>query len=78
MNIRNTQNGSGDGSSRQLNCSDSAVDRMSLLRKIQELSFAKTETELYLDAHPDAAAALEYYLGLIKQLRGVTEEYEAK
>ena len=59
-------------------CSDSAMDRAELMKKIQELSFAKTETELYLDGHPEAAPALEYYKELIKKLDALIEEYEAK
>ena len=47
-----------------------------LLKKIQALSFAKTETELYLDAHPDCMAALEYYRELIRELQGLMDEYE--
>ncbi len=58
-------------------CSDSE-SRTRLLQKIQELSFAKTETELYLDAHPDAAVALEYYKDVVKRLGAVMEIYEAK
>lgn len=59
-------------------CSDSAMDRAELMNKIQALAFAKTETELYLDGHPEASAALEYYKDLIERLKAVTEEYEAK
>ena len=58
-------------------CSDSE-SKSRLLEKIQALSFAKTETELYLDAHPEASAALEYYRDLIKRLATVTEIYEEK
>ena len=47
-----------------------------LLKRIQALSFAKTETELYLDAHPECMAALEYYRELVKELRALTDEYE--
>ena len=32
-----------------------------LLQKIRELSFAKTETELFLDAAPDNKLALDYF-----------------
>ena len=47
-----------------------------LLKRIQELSFVKTETELYLDGHPDCVAALEYYKEMVKELRALTDEYE--
>ena len=49
-----------------------------LMRKIQALSFAKVETELYLDAHKDAAPALEYYRDVVLRLNAAIEEYEAK
>ncbi len=54
------------------------TDRAELMNKIQALAFAKTETELYLDGHPEATAALDYYKELILRLRNATEEYEAK
>ena len=63
---------------RQINCSDSAMDRNDLMKKIQTLSFAKTETELYLDGHPEASVAMEYYRDLVSRLAMATEEYEAK
>ena len=47
-----------------------------LLKRIQELSFVKTETELYLDGHPDCVAALEYYKEVVKELRALMDEYE--
>ena len=47
-----------------------------LLKRIQELAFAKTETELYLDGHPGCVAALEYYRELVKELRGAMDEYQ--
>ena len=59
-------------------CSDSALDRAALMKKIQALDFAKVESELYLDGHPEAAPALEYYKELVGRLAALTEEYEAK
>ena len=50
----------------------------SLLERIRALSFAKTETELYLDAHPEASPALEYYKELIPRLNALMDEYESK
>ena len=61
-----------------ITCSDSAIDRAELMNKIQALAFAKTETELFIDSHPDASAAMEYYRDLVKKLGAVTEQYEAK
>ncbi len=63
---------------RRTTCSDSALDRAELMKKIQCLAFAKTETELYLDGHPEALPALEYYRDLVHKLKLLTEEYEAK
>lgn len=47
-----------------------------LLRKIQELAFAKVEAELYLDAHPECASALDYYKNLIREYNNLTAQYE--
>ena len=79
ISVKNANNGlQNDIKMNNTTCSDSAMDREELMRKIQALAFAKTETELYLDAHPDAAAAMEYYTDLVGRLEAVTEEYEAK
>jgi len=69
QNLRNNRN---------IGCSDGALDRRELMKKIQALSFAKTETELYLNAHPEAMPALSYYKELIGRLDMLMEEYEAK
>ncbi len=53
-----------------------AASKESLLKRIQALAFAKTETELYLDAHPDCAAALEYYRNIVRELKARMDEYE--
>ena len=63
---------------RRITCSDSALDKAELMKKIQALAFAKTETELYLDGHPEATVALEYYRELVNRLDLLVEEYEAK
>ncbi len=47
-----------------------------LLRKIQELSFAKVECELFLDTHPDCRQALDYYHRLVDELDGYLMEYQ--
>ncbi len=49
-----------------------------LLRKIQALSFAKVETELYLDTHPDNAKALDYYKDILEELENAMNEYQNK
>ena len=55
---------------------EDAASKESLLKKIQSLAFAKTETELYLDGHPDCAAALDYYRDIVRELRARMDEYE--
>ncbi len=52
--------------------------REALLRKIQALSFAKTESELYLDVHPSSAPALNYYKEVLAELDGYMTEYQNK
>lgn len=54
------------------------MNRNDLLQRIRELSFVKTETELYLDAHPGCRAALDAYYETVDALRLATEEYEGK
>lgn len=53
-------------------------NRENLLRKIQALSFAKVETELYLDVYPEAAQALSYYRNILSQLDEAMTEYQNK
>ena len=57
---------------------DNGNARENLLRRIQELSFAKVETELYLDTHPDSAAALDYYKKNLTMLDDAMTEYQNK
>ena len=52
------------------------MENNSLLRKIQALSFAKVEAELYLDTHPDCATALEYYRNVLDQLDEAMTKYQ--
>ena len=47
-----------------------------LLRKIQELSFAKVETEHYLDTHPDNRNAMEYYRNILSELDELMTKYQ--
>lgn len=49
-----------------------------LLRKVQALSFAKVETELYLDTHPDSTQALNYYKKTLAELDEAMTEYQNK
>ena len=50
--------------------------KVELMKKIQELSFAKTETELYLDSHPDNSMALDYYKDIISKLDDAMTKYQ--
>ena len=54
------------------------MTKSELMRKIQALAFAKTETELYLDCHPDNAAAIEYYHKINEELDSYILEYSNK
>ncbi len=46
--------------------------------KIQKLSFAKTETELFLDTHPECTQALDYYRRTVNELDALRTEYQHK
>ena len=52
--------------------------RDTLGAKIKALAFAKTETELFLDTHPDSRQALAYYRQIVEELNDLCEEYTAK
>ena len=52
--------------------------REALLKRVQELSFAKVETELYLDTHPDCEKALAYYKSILEELDLAMTEYQNK
>lgn len=54
------------------------MNKAALMRKVQELAFAKVEAELYLDVHPDSKEALEYYHKILGELELATLEYESK
>ena len=54
------------------------MTKAELMRKIQELAFAKTETELYLDTHPDNTMALEYYAKINAELMEYAMQYTNK
>ena len=48
------------------------------MKKIQEISFAKLETQLFLDTHPDNSAALAYFHTLCGELDELMDEYQGK
>ena len=54
------------------------MTKSELMRKIQALAFAKTESELYLDCHPDNKEALEYYRKINDELNMYILEYSNK
>ena len=53
-------------------------ERDAMMKKVQELSFAKCETELFLDTHPDCRQALDYYHRILSELDAASLEYRAK
>ena len=53
-------------------------EKGALMKKIQALSFAMVETELFLDTHPNCRHALDYYKDLRDNYRAATEEYSAR
>lgn len=52
------------------------MNKSDLMRKIQALSFAKVETELYLDAHPENKGALDYYKKILAELDELMTKYQ--
>lgn len=48
----------------------------SLMKKISELAFVKTELELYLDTHPACRMALDMYHKTVDELKILTETYK--
>lgn len=57
------------------NAENGALTQRELLRRIQELSFAKCEIELFLDTHPACASALAAYRGTNEELAPLVERY---
>ena len=56
----------------------SRSEREKLLKKVQLLDCAMTETALYLDTHPRCTAALEYYRTLLAEKKKAQESYECQ
>ena len=46
-----------------------------LLSEIRALAFAKVETALFLDTHPDSRGAVAFYRDTADKLEKLTEEY---
>ena len=53
----------------------SEMSQRRMFERIQKLSFAKTEIELFLDTHPDCRRALDYYHAIIDELDALRLEY---
>ena len=54
------------------------TQRHDMMSQIQALSFAKVESELFLDTHPECAAALKYHREVTEKLDKLLGEYSAK
>lgn len=54
------------------------MNKADLMKKIQELSFAKVETELFLDTHPECKQALDYHHKIVDELDMAMSEYQNK
>ena len=52
-------------------------DRMTLLHKINEASFAMDEARLFLDTHPKCEEALTYYRNMCAVREQMVKEYTA-
>ncbi len=52
-------------------------DRMTLLCKINEASFAMDEARLFLDTHPHCEEALAYYQNMCAVREKIVKEYTA-
>lgn len=53
-------------------------EKQTLMKKINESSFAMTDTTLYLDTHPDDESALEYYQKCVSARREAACLYNNK
>lgn len=54
------------------------MNKAELFKKIMQLSFVKTELELFLDTHPGCRAALDNYYRVVDEYNLLVEEYEGK
>ena len=53
-------------------------DRNEAMKRVQKLSFMKTEAELFLDTHPECRKALDFYHRILEELEAATLEYRSK
>ena len=61
-----------------MNSNDGAMHASELMKRIKALSFAATETQLFLDTHPECTSALEYYRDVVARLNEAMAEYSQK
>lgn len=54
------------------------MDKNALMKKIQELSFAKDEAILFLDMHPSCTGAIQYFRDTVRALDEAMAEYQSK
>lgn len=54
-----------------------AADKMTLMRKINEASFAMDEARLFLDTHKNCSEALKYYKNMCAVREKLVDEYTA-
>ena len=51
--------------------------REDMMRRIQQLAFAKNEAELFLDTHPECSNALAFYHQTVRSLDEAMGEYQS-
>ena len=54
------------------------MNKEELFLKIQQLGFAKAETELFLDTHPTCKRALDHFHRIVRELDTAMTEYQNK
>ena len=54
------------------------MTREELYLRIQQLGFAKAETELFLDTHPTCKSALDHFHHIVRELDMAVTEYQNK
>ena len=51
--------------------------RNDAMKRVQKLAFMKTETELFLDTHPDCRQALDFYHRILEELEEARVAYRS-
>lgn len=80
MNLRGRSVDDGANGSRGISRENGSHRSLSAdkLDAIRELSFVKTELELYLDTHPSCKVALDYYHKTVDALTKLMVEYQTQ